>query len=81
MELYKKDSETIIIKSYQSSLIDEDMGGNLKGRLAILMGIVIAIADVYWAYTRSYDMLWVALGIIIFIADIVWLYIDWGMMK
>jgi hypothetical protein len=57
------------------------MSGNMNGKLAILMGIVIAVADVYWTYTSSYDMLWVALGVIIFIADMIWLYIDWGMMK
>jgi hypothetical protein len=57
------------------------MGGNMRGKLAILMGLVIAIADIYWTYTSSYDMLWVALGAIIFVADIVWLYIDWWMMK
>ena len=57
------------------------MSGNVRGKLAILMGIVIAIADAYWIYTSSYDMLWVALGAIIFIADMVWLYVDWWMMK
>ena len=45
------------------------------------MGIIIAIADIYWTYTSYYDLVWVALGVIIFIADMIWLYIDWDFMK
>lgn len=57
------------------------MEGNTKSKIAILMGIIIAIADIYWTYTSYYDLVWVALGVIIFIADMIWLYIDWDFMK
>lgn len=53
----------------------------IKGWLAILMGVVIAVADVYWTYTSSYDATWVALGVIIFVADVVWLGIDMSFMR
>ena len=57
------------------------MGGNKKSTIAVLMGVIIAIADIYWIYTSYYDLIWVALGIIIFVADIIWLLIDWSLMK
>ncbi len=57
------------------------MRGDIKSKIAILMGIIIAIADLYWIYTSYYDTLWVALGVIILLADVVWLYIDWSFMK
>ena len=57
------------------------MGSNTKSKIAVLLGIVIAIADIYWIYTSYYYLLWVALGIIILAADIVWLFIDWSFMK
>ncbi|MDE1861188.1 MAG: hypothetical protein KGH72_05755 [Candidatus Micrarchaeota archaeon] len=53
------------------------MTGEQKHQLAILMGIVIAIADIYWTYTSYTDAIWLALGVIIFIADVIWLYLDW----
>jgi hypothetical protein len=54
------------------------MKGNTRSNISILMGIVIAIADIYWTWTSYYDSTWLALGIIILIADIIWLYIDWS---
>ena len=51
----------------------------LKPSLAIAMGIVILVADVYWTYTSYYYTVWLALGIIILIADIVWIYLDYAM--
>lgn len=54
---------------------------NAKSAVAILMGIVILIADLYWTYTSYYDTLWLALGVIILIADIVWLLADLSLMK
>lgn len=57
------------------------MKNNAKSQIAMLMGIIIAIADIIWTYTSSYDAFWVALGVIIFIADIVWLYIDYSFMS
>lgn len=52
-----------------------------KGMVALLMGVIILAADLYWTYTSYYDTLWLALGAIIFLADIAWLYIDWSFMK
>ncbi len=63
------------------------MARNVKSMLALLMGIVILIADLYWMYTSYagwgayYDALWTALGIVILVADLIWLYIDWSFSK
>ncbi len=54
------------------------MKGNMRNQVSILMGIIIALADIYWTYTSYYDAIWLALGVIIFIADIIWLYLDWA---
>ncbi|MDE1865018.1 MAG: hypothetical protein KGH94_00035 [Candidatus Micrarchaeota archaeon] len=54
---------------------------NTKSWIAILMGVIILIADVYWTYTSYYDIVWVILGVVIFVADIIWLLIDWSFMK
>jgi hypothetical protein len=52
-----------------------------RPKMAIVMGIVILVADVYWTYTSYYDMVWLLLGIIIFLADLVWIYLDYEMGK
>jgi hypothetical protein len=57
------------------------MKGNAKSMLAMLMGVIILVADIYWTYTSSYDMTWVALGVIILVADLVWMYLDYSLMK
>jgi hypothetical protein len=57
------------------------MEGNAKSWLALLMGVVILVADLYWVYTSAFDALWVALGVIILIADLVWIYLDYSLMK
>jgi hypothetical protein len=57
------------------------MKGNIKSWIAIFMGIVILIADLYWTYTSYYDALWLALGLVIFVADVIWIYIDYSFMK
>jgi hypothetical protein len=54
------------------------MKSNTRSNISILMGILIAIADIYWTWTSYYDSTWLALGIIILIADIIWLCIDWS---
>jgi len=51
-----------------------------KSYLAILMGIIIAIADIIWTYQSYYDITWLVLGIIIFIADVIWIYLDYDLM-
>lgn len=53
----------------------------LKPSLAIVMGIIILVADIYWTYTSYYDTIWLALGIIILVADIIWIYLDYAMGK
>jgi hypothetical protein len=53
----------------------------MKSQIGLLMGVIIAIADLYWTYTSYPDSLWLALGAIIFVADLVWLAMDIGLMK
>jgi hypothetical protein len=53
----------------------------MKSRIAIMMGIIIAVADVYWTYTSYTDVVWLGLGVIIFVADLVWLTIDSNLME
>ena len=53
----------------------------MKLKIAVLMGIIIALTDIYWTYTSYFDPLWLSLGVIVFIADLIWLWIDIGMMK
>ena len=55
------------------------MKGTSKSQLAMLMGVIIGIADLYWIYTSYYDALWLVLGVVIFVADVVWLYLDYEM--
>ena len=57
------------------------MNKGTKSNIAILMGLIIAIADIYWTYTSYNVPIWLWLGIIIFIADIVWLWADISLMK
>lgn len=57
------------------------MAAPIKLKIAVLMGIIIALVDIYWTYTSYFDTTWLALGVVIFIADIVWLWLDIGMMK
>jgi hypothetical protein len=49
--------------------------------LAMLMGIIILLADAYWIYTSGAYALWIELGIVIFVATLVWLYLDWDMSR
>lgn len=49
---------------------------NMKHLTAIAMGIIIALADIYWTYTSYFDTTWLILGIIIFVADVIWLYLE-----
>ena len=52
-----------------------------KSWIAVLMGIVILVADLYWTYTSYPDATWTALGAIILVADLIWLTIDYSFMK
>jgi hypothetical protein len=53
----------------------------MKSQIAILMGLIIAVADVYWTYTSYTDVVWLGLGVLIFVADVVWLAIDFNLME
>ena len=52
-----------------------------KSTLAMAMGIIIIIADLYWIYTSYQDPTWLALGIIILIASLVWIGLDWSLSR
>ena len=54
-----------------------------KSIVAILMGVIIILADIYWLLVGSgYTyMPWLAAGVIIFIASVIWIYIDYDLMK
>lgn len=56
------------------------MNARIQSYLAILMGVIIAIADLLWLQQSLYDPYWVALGVIIFVADIIWIVIDYNLM-
>jgi len=56
---------------------------NMKSYLAILMGIIIILADVYWLVVGdSYKYVpWLIAGIVIFVASVIWIYLDYDLMK
>jgi len=55
----------------------------MKSYLAIGMGIVIILADIFWLLVgESYTYApWLIAGIIIFVASVIWIYIDYDLMK
>lgn len=59
------------------------MNTKAKSYLAIVMGVVIIIADIYWLLVgNSYTYTpWLVSGIIIFVASLVWIFIDYDLMK
>jgi hypothetical protein len=59
------------------------MNNKAKSYLAIVMGIVIILADIYWLLVgNSYTYApWLVSGIIIFVASLVWIFIDYDLMK
>jgi hypothetical protein len=60
------------------------MKGSKKSGLnavAMLMGIIILFADLYWIATSYFVALWFALGVIILVADLVWLFVDYKLSK
>ena len=63
------------------------MDSKSKSYLAIAMGIIILVADIYWlvvpvsGYYSFQAPPWLAAGIIILIADLVWLWVDIDLMK
>ena len=59
------------------------MNTKAKSYLAIVMGVVIILADIYWLLVgSSYTYTpWLVSGIIIFVASLVWIFIDYDLMK
>ena len=59
------------------------MESKSKSYLAIAMGVIILIADLFWLiYDQSYTVpAWLVAAVIIFVADIVWLWVDYDLMK
>lgn len=52
------------------------MDAKIRRNLAILMGIITIVADLYWTYTSYYNVSWLALGIIILVASVIWIYLE-----
>ena len=59
------------------------MNTKVKSYTAILMGIIIILADIYWLIVgNSYTYTpWLVAGIVIFVASVIWIYIDYDLMK
>ncbi len=59
------------------------MSAKIKSYTAILMGVIIILADVYWLLIgNSYTYIpWLAAGIVIFVASIIWIIIEYDLMK
>lgn len=59
------------------------MSTKMKSYVAISMGVVIILADIYWLLVgSSYTYVpWLAAGIIIFVASVIWIYVDYDLMK
>jgi len=59
------------------------MNTKIKSYTAILMGVIIILADIYWLLIgTSYTYTpWLAAGVIIFVASIIWIGIDYDLMK
>jgi len=57
-----------------------------KSYLAILMGVIIILADIYWLVIPvggfvSYNAFpWLMAGIVIFVASVIWIYLDYDLM-
>ena len=54
---------------------------NMKSWLAIVLGVIIAILDLWWTYASIGYQPWETVGIVIFVATIVWIYLDYDLMK
>ena len=60
-----------------------ELDSKMESYAAIVLGIIIIIADVYWLWIgASYTYApWLAAGIVIFVAALVWIWIDYDLMK
>ena len=59
------------------------MDSKMESYAAIVLGVIIIIADIYWLLVgTSYTYApWLAAGIVIFVASLVWIWIDYDLMK
>jgi hypothetical protein len=59
------------------------MDSKTESYAAIVLGIIIILADIYWLLVgASYTYPpWLAAGIVIFVAALVWIWIDYDLMK
>ena len=59
------------------------MDSKAESYAAIVLGIIIILADIYWLLVgASYAYPpWLAAGIVIFVAALVWIWIDYDLMK
>jgi len=53
----------------------------MKSYLAILMGVIIIILDLWWTYASMGYQPWETVGIVIFVASVIWIYLDYDLMK
>ena len=54
---------------------------NTKSQVAMVLGVVIVLADLYWLSFGYKNVTALTLGVIIFIASAIWMYIDYSLMK
>jgi hypothetical protein len=52
------------------------MKASMKSNVAIAMGVIIILADLYWTATSYTYAIWLALGVIILVASVVWIVLD-----
>ncbi len=52
-----------------------------KSYLAIMLGIIILLADIWWTWTSYTYLPWLAAGVIIAVASAIWIAIDYDLMK
>ncbi len=57
------------------------MTTNAMSYLAILMGIIIITADLWWTWTSYTYLSWLAAGVIIGVASVISIGLDYNLMK
>ena len=54
---------------------------NAKSYLAISMGIIILLADLWWTWTSYTYLPWLVAGVIIGVASAIWIGLVYDLMK
>jgi len=54
---------------------------NVRAYLAISLGILILIVDVWWTWTSYTYLPWLAAGVIIGVASVIWIGLDYDLMR